>query len=268
MVNLTKTLALPGCDAAYSDAGGSGRAVLFLHGAGADHVMFDEQVTALRGAGHRIVTGDLRAHGQSRPNTAEITGPRLVADVEALIAALDLDRPVLVGHSLGGNIAQELVRRSPTSYAGLVVIDATWNAGPLGWWQRRLLGLAAPTLRLIPASSLPGMMADASAVTAPARADLRRAFSVVPKREFLAIWRATTSFVVPRPADRTPVPLLLIRGERDRTGNIATAMPAWAAHEGVTEVVIPDAGHVPSLDAPAAVTAALSAFLETLEHRR
>jgi 3-oxoadipate enol-lactonase len=268
MVNMASRAAMPGCEVRYDAGGGSGSPVLFLHGAGADHVMFDQQVDAIRATGRQVVTWDMRAHGLSRPNRVEITGPQLVADAETLVQTLGLDRPTLVGHSLGGNIAQELVRRRPGGYSALVVIDSTWNAGPLGWWERQLLRLAAPGLRVIPAASLPRVMARASAVTPAAQADLRRAFSQVPKKDFLAIWAATTSFIAPDASHRTPIPLLLIRGERDRTGNIAKAMPAWAAREGIREVLIPGAGHVPSQDAPDAVTHAISRFLASEEVTR
>jgi pimeloyl-ACP methyl ester carboxylesterase len=100
-------------------------------------------------------------------------------------------------------------------------------------------------------------MASASAVTPDAVAALEMMFARMPKARFLDVWRATTSLVEPDPDYRTPVPLTLIRGQRDRTGNIATAMPAWAAVEGVTEHVVPAAGHVPTLDAPEAVSALL-----------
>jgi 3-oxoadipate enol-lactonase len=268
MVNLNAMLPLDGCSVAFRDSGPGGRAVLFLHGAGADHVSFEEQASAVANSGRRAVVWDMRAHGLSRPNRSRITADRFVADAEALISELGLDHPVLVGHSLGGNIAQEMVRREPEAYSGLVVIDATWNSGPLGWMERRLLHLAAPTLSLIPARTLPGLMARASAVTDAAQQDLMRAFSQVPKRDSLAIWQATASFVRPAPHYRTPIPLCLIRGAQDRTGNIAKAMPAWAEHEGNGEVVIPDAGHVPSQDAPEAVTTALLRFLDTLDEAR
>ncbi|WP_369796474.1 alpha/beta fold hydrolase [Plantibacter sp. Leaf314] len=177
-------LPLDGCSVAFRDSGPAGRAVLFLHGAGADHVSFEEQAGAVANSGRRAVVWDLRGRGLSRPNHSRITADRFVADAEALISELGLDHPVLVGHSLGGNIAQEMVRREPEAYSGLVVIDATWNSGPLGWMERRLLHLAAPTLSLIPARTLPGLMARASAVTDAAQQDLMRAFSQVPKRDF------------------------------------------------------------------------------------
>ncbi|WP_218621643.1 alpha/beta fold hydrolase [Microbacterium oleivorans] len=253
---------------AFDDSGGTGRPVLFLHGAGADHVMFEEQAEALSKAGWCCIQWDMRAHGLSRPNVSAITAEQLVADAAALIVELGLSRPVLVGHSLGGNIAQELVRRDPDGYSGVAVVDATWNAGPLSSMERLLLRAAAPMLALIPERFLPDMMAKASAVTPSARSDLARAFAHVPKSEFLAIWQATVSLVNPDPNYRTPVPLLLLVGDRDRTGNIAKAMPAWARREGIREIVIPRAGHVPSQDSPAAVTAALLRFLGALEDDR
>ncbi|MFD6856007.1 alpha/beta fold hydrolase [Rhodococcus sp. NPDC060090] len=263
MLSFTSHLSVPGCSLRYRDSGGAGPAVVFLHGAGADHVMFIDQAETLNNDGRRVVLLDMRGHGQSRPNSAAITAEQLMDDVESLVAALALERPVLVGHSLGGNLGQALVRRSPHAYSGLAVLDSTWNTGPLNWVERQMLRLAAPGLSLIPAAKFPHIMAAASATTEPARQDAERAFSQVTKRDFLEIWRATTTFVDPDPSYRTPVPLCLIRGAEDRTGNIASAMPAWARHEGVSELVVPDAGHLVSQDAAGAVTAELMRFLAT-----
>lgn len=68
-------------------------------------------------------------------------------------------------------------------------------------------------------------------------------------------------FVDPDPSYRTPIPLCLIRGSYDKTGNIATAMSRWADTEGVTEHVVPGAGHLVTQDA---VTAILQSFLATI----
>lgn len=248
----------------YRDVPGSEPALVFLHGAGADHETFRAQAEEFERRGRRTVLVDLRGHGRSRPAGRPLSPELFVADAEALVAHLGLVTPVLVGHSLGGNIAQELVRRSPQNYAGIAVLDSTWNAGPLGPVSRGLLRLAAPALSLIPARSLARVMADASAVTPAARADAARAFGLLTKPEFLDVWRATVGFVHPDPGLRIPIPLLLVRGAEDRTGNIATAMPRWADAEGMAETVIPGAGHFVSLDAPAETTAALVAFVEGL----
>ena len=167
---LTSRFDTPGCALAYEARPGIEPAAVFLHGAGTDHATFAEQADALAGEGRRTVLLDLRAHGLSRPNTARPTAALLLDDVEGLIGHCGAVRPVLVGHSLGGNLAQELVRRAPGAYSGLMVLDATWNTGPLGRRERLLLHLAAPGLALIPAGALPGVMARVSAVTGAARA--------------------------------------------------------------------------------------------------
>lgn len=264
MRDLDLRLSLPGVSLAFHDSGGPGRAIVFLHGAGADHATFLDQAQALREAGHRVVLLDLRGHGRSQPNRLGLHADLLVSDIEAFIDACDLDQPVLVGHSLGGNIAQTLVRRAPGSYSGLVVMGATGNTGPLTPTERRLLKFAAPALSLIPTPYLPRMLARASARSDFGRRDAERAFSQVTKAGFIEIWKATTEFVAPEPRFHIPVPLALIRGEKDRTGNIATAMPAWAEHEGVPERVVAGAGHFVSLDEPEIVTEELIRFLESL----
>ncbi|WP_454042261.1 alpha/beta fold hydrolase [Cellulosimicrobium sp. Marseille-Q8652] len=268
MPNVDAELRIDGCTLRFEDGGGNGRPVVLLHGAGTDRTTFTTQAATLASAGYRPVLLDLRGHGTSRPSGAPLTADRLVADAEALVDRLGLVRPVLVGHSLGGNLAQRLVRRSPDRYAALAVLDATWSTGPLTRGERLALRSAAPLLRLVPARSLPRLMADASAVTPAARAALRALFAVQSRAEFLAAWRATTQLVAPDPGYRTPVPLLLLRGAADRTGNIATAMPRWAAAEGIEEVVVPDAGHVVMLDAPGAVDSELLAFLATVVGHR
>ncbi|MFF2495753.1 alpha/beta fold hydrolase [Agromyces sp. NPDC058064] len=267
MPKLDARLPLPGVSLRYADSGGEGHPIVFLHGAGVDRTMFSAQRDALVAAGYRAVLVDLRGHGGSRPNSARLTADLLTSDVEALVGHLGLQQPALVGHSLGGNLAQRLVRRDPGRWAALAALDSTWNAGPLTGLERAALRSAAPVLRLIPARSLPRMMADASAVAQTARDELARVFAEQTKAEFIAVWRATTEFVEPDPDYRTPIPLLLVRGAADRTGNIATAMPRWAAAEGVDEVVVEGAGHVVTLDAPDEVSAVLRRFLNGVLRR-
>lgn len=253
-------LALDGCVIRYDDSGGDGRAVLFTHGAGADRTMFRAQHAHLAALGHRVVSWDQRGHGESL-GELPFTAARGLADLEALVAQLGFDRPVLIGQSLGGNLSQAAVRARPTAYSALVVMDSAWNAAPLRRLDRALLAIATPTLRAIPWRWLPGVMANASAETADARAALRATFERLGKSRFLDAWQATVDLLDPLPGYRTPIPLCLIRGSADRTGTIATLMPQWAAAEGVTEIVISGAGHMVTMDQPAAVNEALERFL-------
>lgn len=249
-----------GCRLRYWTRDG-GRAVLLTHGAAADHRMFAAQMRSLAEAGHRVVAWDMRGHGQSQPSDRPITAEQLLRDLRALIAHLGLIDVTLVGQSLGANLAQALVRSSSAGIAGLAVIGSTWNAQPLTWWDRLLLRSAVPALRLVPASRLPSLLARSSAETEEARSGLERAFALTSKPTLLAALAAAADLLQPDPAYRTPVPLLLARGARDRTGNIARVMPVWARHEGVEEHVIDGAGHVANLDRPDEVNGLLRGFL-------
>jgi pimeloyl-ACP methyl ester carboxylesterase len=261
-MHLDRRLVRPGAVIAFADSGGDGRPLLLTHGAGMDHLMYEEQTAALLDAGHRVIVWDLRGHGESSLSGRPFSARDALDDMRAVVEEVGAKRPVLVGHSLGGNLSQALVRESPRIASGLIVIDASWNAGPLTALERRALRFAAPVLSAVPAAWLPGMMARASAASPDAIERTRQTFARMPKAVFLDVWRATVSLISPEPGYRTPIPLALIRGGADRTGNITTAMPGWADAEGIAEHVVPDAGHVVTWDAPAAVSAVLRQILQ------
>lgn len=258
---------MPTAGIRYTDTGGRGPLVVLTHGAGMDHTMWRAQAEALEASGLRVIQWDLRGHGDSvmRPGT-RFTAADALDDLSALLDAAGSTSTVLVGHSLGGNLVQEFTRRHPTAVDGLIVLDSTWNQGPLNAAERLALRSAAPLLGLVPARRLPALMARASAVTPAAIEQTRAAFARMPKQTFLDVWRATASLIEPDASYRTPIPLALIRGSEDRTGNIAVAMRRWAEAEGVDAEVIPDAGHVVTLDAPDATSRAILRTLEMWGH--
>ena len=97
--------------------------VVFLHGATLDHHAWAPQSDALQDR-FQVVVPDLRAHGTS---TGRFDYEAAVQDVLALLDQLPAERVVLVGLSLGGNIAQEVVRRDPHRVLALVAADTTCN---------------------------------------------------------------------------------------------------------------------------------------------
>lgn len=252
----------PGADIAFGDSGGQGPVVVLSHGAGLDHSTFDAQSDSLQRQGYRVITWDLRGHGRSElaPGVS-FRALDAVADLLALLDECGADAPVLIGHSLGGNIAQAVVSAEPARIGGLVVLGCTWNAGRLGPAERLALRLAGPALSLVPSSSLPRLLARASAVTPEAVARAEAVFSQMTKSRFLQVWSAVASLVEPGAQAPSPVPIALMRGAQDRTGNIAAAMPRWAQVNGVREHLIPAAGHLCTWDNPQAVTDALLTVL-------
>lgn len=111
------------------DWGGKGRPLVFLTGSGFDAHVFDQfapKFTAL----HHVYGITRRGFGASsapEPTDDNYSADRLGDDVLAVIDALKLDRPVLVGHSLAGQEMSSIGSRRPGKVAGLVYLDAGYS---------------------------------------------------------------------------------------------------------------------------------------------
>jgi pimeloyl-ACP methyl ester carboxylesterase len=106
---------------AVRDFGGAARPLLLVHGGGGNLATVTALARALRPA-HRVVTVDLRGHGRS--GDGDLTWDAAVADLAAVAARLDLDRPAVVGHSFGGMLAARWGRTHPEC-PGVVSLDGT-----------------------------------------------------------------------------------------------------------------------------------------------
>src|SRR3954453_15218633 len=98
----------------------SGVAVVFLHGIGGAARIWAPQLESFAAIGLRPIALDLPGYG-ARPAVERMDFEELAADVEDAIDARGLDRPVLVGHSMGGMIAQTALRRRPDGYRAAVL---------------------------------------------------------------------------------------------------------------------------------------------------
>ncbi len=92
------------------DHGGTGRPLVLLHGAGADLTTWDAVISAL-GQDFRVVTVDFRGHGRSGAGTWNWEA--VLDDFDAVVAALNLSHPAVIGHSVGGLVAARWARRHP-----------------------------------------------------------------------------------------------------------------------------------------------------------
>lgn len=101
-------------------ADGAKAAVVFIHGIGGAARIWQTQLSALSAAGYTSVALNLPGYG-GRPEVKDLTFEALAADVEAIIASIGLDRVILVGHSLGGMIAQTMLRRQPDAYRAAIL---------------------------------------------------------------------------------------------------------------------------------------------------
>jgi non-heme chloroperoxidase len=106
-------------------------ALLLIHGWAQDRDCWQKQ--APLAATHRLITLDLRGHGQSdAPQVAEMYNDTAMwaADINAIITALDLNKPILVGWSFGSRvIASYLDRFGDTAIAGVVLAGGVITTG-------------------------------------------------------------------------------------------------------------------------------------------
>jgi pimeloyl-ACP methyl ester carboxylesterase len=107
---------------AVTDTGGPGIPVVYLNGAYADQSHW-RRVIADLGSGYRHITYDERARGKSK-RSADYSFEACIRDVDAVLEARGVDRPILVGWSYGGVLGWHWSDRNPDRVAGLVTVDA------------------------------------------------------------------------------------------------------------------------------------------------
>ena len=118
-----QTLARDGVTLAFTDTRSTLPPIVFVHGCGDDHTVFKHQVSNFSRS-HRVVAIDLRGHGKSDAPAQVYTVAGFADDLAWLCAQLSLHKPLLVGHSMGGNIVLEFAARHPEALSSLIMIDS------------------------------------------------------------------------------------------------------------------------------------------------
>jgi 3-oxoadipate enol-lactonase len=121
--------------------------VVLIHGIGADHEMWQPQITSLPNAGFYAIIPDLRGHGMSEvPVTFRITD--CARDIKELLDSLHIRRAHLIGVSMGGMIAQQFTACYPERAISQVIVDSL--SGISRPVERFNANLAAALLKVFP----------------------------------------------------------------------------------------------------------------------
>jgi len=253
---------LPAC----AERGEGARTVVFLHGIGADHRVFDDQLETFAKGG-RALAWDMPGYGDSPP-LAAMTFEGLAEALRALLDERRVERGVIVGHSMGGMIAQELAARHPERVAALALVATSAAFGGDGEWQRRFL---ADRLRPLdegktPADIAPalvrGMIGDDPDPRAIDRAVA--CMSSVPAKTYRAALHALVTFDRRASLAAIRCPTLVLAGERDRVASPAVMQRMAEAISGARYRMLAGVGHLANLERPAAFDAALAEFLDAI----
>jgi 3-oxoadipate enol-lactonase len=244
---------------------GSGEPLVFIHGLGgrADSWRFQLEACA---PNYRVVAVDLRGHGQSGYREDEpISIQAWADDVMALLAKLGLEQAHICGLSMGGMIALEIFVRYASKVKSLILADTTAFFPPPQAREELLehfdrLGMAAwaalLTDRILHRAAPAELRQEVIQMLAANRRDLYR-------QGLIATFDSDYRWVLPW----IGVPTLILVGEEDRAMPIGYAEYLQANIRGAVLRVIPQAGHLSSLENPAAFNRQLSTHLQSCQGR-
>jgi pimeloyl-ACP methyl ester carboxylesterase len=261
-----------------AEAGPGGRPLLLVHGFGGVKEDFTDFLDDLAGLGWHAMAPDLRGHGASdKPDDEDAYSFEIFAtDVLALADQLGWDRFVLLGHSMGGMVAQHVVLDRPERVSALVLMD-TSHASPDGV-DRAVVDLAVSVLREHGVETFVQLSNEvADPLASPAHVRLLRerpGYEAFCNAKALGASGAMRISMFPRFIDQpdrlarlagVAVPTLVIVGEQD-AAFVGHARRMAKTIPGARLAVIPGAGHSPQFEQPAAWWTALNSFLEELAH--
>ncbi|MBX3585300.1 MAG: alpha/beta fold hydrolase [Ramlibacter sp.] len=237
---------------------GSGPTVLMLHGIGGGHLAFAPQVEALASLGYRAVAWDMPGYGHSapiEPYTFKGLAEACIRLIEALMQAQGNRQLTLLGHSMGGMVAQEVVARRPELVNKLILCGTSPSFGkPDGDWQREFIASrtapldAGQTMAQLAELLVPQMIGPGSLPEGVKLAT--HCMSLVNPSTYRRALEALVTFDRRASLADIHVPTLLLAGEHDRNAPPAVMKKMAAAIAGSTFIEMKGIGHLLNLEAP------------------
>lgn len=233
---------------------GSGPTVLMLHGIGGGHLAFAPQVETLASSGYRAVAWDMPGYGHSAP-IEPYTFKGLAQSCIHLIEALQCGDVTLVGHSMGGMVAQEVMARRPELVNKLVLCGTSPSFGkPDGEWQRDFIAQRTAPLDagqsmaelaelLVPQMIGPGSLPEGVRLATVC-------MSRVPAATYRRALEALVTFDRRAELTRIGVPTLVVAGEHDRNAPPSVVKKMAASIPNATYIEMRGVGHLQNLEAP------------------
>jgi pimeloyl-ACP methyl ester carboxylesterase len=262
-----------------AEAGAGGRPLLLLHGFTGAKEDFTEWLDPLAERGWHAVAPDQRGHGASSHPAEEsaYSFDAFAADVVGLVDALSWERCVVLGHSMGGMVAQTVVLGAPERFDGLVLMDTSHRG------LRIDPGLVELGVSIARNEGIAAVMAAQDAIGSddalgtPAHERVlatRPGYREFGQRKMLASSAAMYVAMITAITDadghdrlsgleRVTLPTLVIVGDQDApfikpSHRMAEAIP------GAELATVADAGHSPQFESPELWWKALSTFLDRI----
>ncbi len=264
----------------YVGGNKQGKPVVLLHGGGTDHALLSwrETISALTEAGYYVLAPDHPGYGNSPLPDYPVTMKNLTTYFARFVARLELERPSIVGVSMGGAIALAYALREPRNVSNLVLVgsygfqdNSPWHT--LAYYLVRTPGLTAVSNRLIQSNrwllkqTVKQIIRNPEALTLELLNDVKgalkneasqKAFSQFQKDE---IQRRHNRTNFTQRLHEIEVPTLIVHGSKDIGVPLAAAERATSRLPNARLVVFEDAGHWTQRDQAERFNALLLEFL-------
>lgn len=253
---------------AYDDTRGSGPLVVAIPGMGDLRSEYRALRPLLQQAGYRVVTMDVRGHGETSTRWSDYSAHAVGRDVLALIEHLGAGPAVILGNSFAAGSALWAAHDAPAQVRGVVLLGPIVRDGPPSWLAKAAIavGFAGPWRvafwtaywnSLFP-SRKPADHAQAKAALV---ANLREPGRMEALRTMVGLSKVDTEAIVAR----SRVPALVVMGTHDPDFADAAAEARWLGQTlGSEPLIVDGAGHYPHLETPEHVAPAVLSFLARL----
>lgn len=244
------------------------RTLVLLPGLTADHHLFDKQIEAFD-TEYNLLVWDAPGHATSRPFQLTFTLSDKARWLKEIMEKEEIQKPILVGQSMGGYVSQVFMQQYPDQVGGFVSIDSA----PLQHkfypkWELWLLHHVEPLYKMYPWKALVRHGARGCAETDYGRQlmkQIMRVYENDPSYYARLVGHGYKMLAeaieadLPYPID---CPCLLLCGEKDKAGDTKKFNRKWAASEALPLHWISQAGHNANTDHPELVNRLIQTFLE------
>jgi 3-oxoadipate enol-lactonase/4-carboxymuconolactone decarboxylase len=234
--------------------------LVLLHSLGTNAHIWDEQAAELARS-FRVIRPDLRGHGLTGCTPGPYSMALLADDLAGLLDALRVESAHIGGISIGGMIAQAFAAAYKQRTASLILVDTALAIPPAQSWTDRAALVRAEGIGVI-ADAVIARWVTPAFMDAPATAGLRAMLLRTPAEGYAAAAEAIAAADFTASTAALNIPALVIVGDQDQATPVASAEALHLALAGSVLVVVEDAAHIPTVEKPAAITAAIVNFLK------
>jgi 3-oxoadipate enol-lactonase/4-carboxymuconolactone decarboxylase len=236
-----------------------GAPLVLLHSLGTTAHIWDAQAAALSRS-FRVIRPDLRGHGLTGCTPGPYSMAQFADDLAGLMDALGINQFHLGGISIGGLIAQAFAAAHPGRVASLALVDTALAIPPAQSWTDRAAIVRAQGIGVI-ADAVIARWVTPGFMDAPETSGLREMLMRTPAEGYAAAAEAIAAADLTVTTSTLQVPAVIVVGDQDLATPVAAAQALNAAIAGSALVIIENAAHIPTVEKPAEVTAALTALL-------